>query len=235
MKQKNAVICADIVSSSSLSVNQLKEVQSLMAKWIDEKVVWLAERDVDSWGRVVRGDMLEFYMSKPSYGLRLALELRLMMLQYCQTQKQVPMTSRAMLHFLEHGMRVVVGVGEMRIHDRESNLMDGDAIYLAGRLLDKQHTSGKEKVSIKETLLFDMTNDVCRVPMQLMVRSVDWLTRKATAKQCEVILYKLQGKKESEIASALGISIPTVNEHSTKCGWSVIEDIVNYFENYQFV
>ena len=51
-----------------------------------------------------------------------------------------------------------------------------------------------------------------------------------TSTQAEVFFYKLQGKKEKEIAEQLNISQPAVNRHLKAVSWSAIEKLLNRFE-----
>lgn len=53
------VIVADIISSTSLSLEQLISLREELQNFIDEYVGWFKEHGCVFWGRVVRGDMLE--------------------------------------------------------------------------------------------------------------------------------------------------------------------------------
>ena len=218
-----AVIVADIISSTSFPVAQLMAIQEELKQFVDEQEKWFQEQGHVFWGRVVRGDTLECYMDDAHYALRVALLLKLRILLHHAD-------SSAGKQQKKNGIRVAIGVGEMRVTDPVRDILDGEAIYLAGRELDGQHTAGKEKVSIKRTLFYASPKREESRSISLMLECVDLLLRKATDTQRVVIYNKLLGKKEAEIAKMLGKSIPTVNSKSVLSGWNAISDIVNYYE-----
>lgn len=223
-----AVIVSDIIKSTAFSVEQLMAIQEELQRFLDENVTWFKEHDSVFWGRVVRGDTLECYMDDPHYALRTALLLHLRMMLFHVPQDAVSYKPTTM-GGMRSGIRVSIGVGEMRVSDREKGILDGEAVYLAGRGLDGQHTAGKEKVSIKRTLFYASSNTESRA-VSLMLESIDVLLRKATDSQREVLYYKLLGKKEEEISQLLNKAKSTINQHSVTSGWNVISDIVNYYE-----
>ena len=225
----NAVIVADIIRSTTFSVGQLMAIQEELKRYVDENVTWHKEHSSVFWGRVVRGDTLECYVDKPHYALRMALLLQLRMMLYPVPQNGVNENPKTM-GSMSSGIRVSIGVGGMRISDPAKGILDGEAVYLAGRGLDGQHTSGKEKVSIKRTLFYSSYNLSESRAVSLMLESIDVLLRKTTDSQKEVLYYKLLGMKEASISNILHKSVPTINRHGIRAGWYVISDIVNYYE-----
>ena len=224
-----AVIVADIIKSTTFSVEQLMAIQEELKLYVDENMSWFKEHDSVFWGRVVRGDTLECYMDNPHYALRTALLLQLRMMLFPIPQSNINLKRRTM-GSLRSGIRVSVGVGDMRVSDPEKGILDGEAVYLAGRGLDGQHTYGKEKISIKRTLFYSSNNPSESRAVSLMLESIDVLLRKTTESQKEVLYYKLLGMKEVEISHVLHKSVPVVNRHGIRSGWYVISDIVNYYE-----
>ena len=72
-KMLNATISADIVSSTSLSVEELTLLQSEIRHFLDK----LAEDSRgDDWGRLFKGDSVEIYLLDPRKALRIALLLK---------------------------------------------------------------------------------------------------------------------------------------------------------------
>lgn len=224
-----AVIVADVISSTSLPVEQLIALQEELKRYVDENKKRLKEDNHVFWGRVVRGDTLECYMDHAHYALRLVLLLKLRMMQYATLQIG-GYDKKANQKLMKSAIRVALGVGKMRVVDFEKGILDGEAVYLAGRELDGQHSSGKEKVSLKRTLFYAESNSHKSRSLSLLLECVDVLLRKATDNQRLVIYNKLLGKKEAEIASQLKKSIPAINERSVSAGWNVISNIVNYYE-----
>ena len=224
-----AVIVADVISSTSLPVEQLVALQDELKRYAEENKKRLKEDDHVFWGRVVRGDTLECYMDHAHYALRLVLLLKLRMMQYA-TFQICSKDRKANQKLMKSAIRVALGVGKMRVVDTEKGILDGEAVYLAGRELDGQHSSGKEKVSLKRTLFYAESNYHKSRSLSLLLECIDVFLRKATDNQLQVIYYKLLGKKEAEIALLLKKSISTINERSVSSGWNVISNIVNYYE-----
>lgn len=225
----NAVIVADIIKSTTFSVEQLMAIQEDLKQYVEENTSWFKKHDSVFWGRVVRGDTLECYMDNPHYALRMALLLQLRMMLFHIPQNNVGIKEKTM-GCLRSGIRVSVGVGNMRVSNPEKGILDGEAVYLAGRSLDGQHTAGKEKISIKRTLFYSSSNPSESRAVSLMLEGIDVLLRKTTDSQKEVLYYKLLGMKEAEISLVLKKSVPTINRHGIKSGWYVMSDIINYYE-----
>jgi DNA-directed RNA polymerase specialized sigma subunit len=59
---------------------------------------------------------------------------------------------------------------------------------------------------------------------------LDALIQKWTQNQAELVLYKLQNKKEDEIAGLLGISQSAVNQRTKTAQWYAIEKLIEQFE-----
>jgi len=57
------------------------------------------------------------------------------------------------------------------------------------------------------------------------------LLSKCSAKQSEVLYYKLLNYTEKEISERLKKSQSTISQHSTAAGWIAIEKALYYFEN----
>ena len=68
----------------------------------------------------------------------------------------------------------------------------------------------------------------------MLVDLLDVLLTNATARQCEVLYYKLLGFSESDIAQKLDVNQATVNQHSTAVGWNAIEHTLKYYEQLEF-
>jgi DNA-binding NarL/FixJ family response regulator len=113
----------------------------------------------------------------------------------------------------------------MRIVDKEHDLMDGEAIYLSGRGLTSLNDSSKESMTI------ECHNTHLTASLRIITLLTDTLINNLTQRQSEVILYKLLGDKEQQIASLMNITQAAVNNHASKAKWHSIEQAVNYVEN----
>jgi len=219
-----ATISADIVSSTTLSVFDLMHLQSVIRQFLDELSV--KSQDAD-WGRLFKGDSVEIFLSNPHEALRTALLLKALVKK---TFVESNMEAKQSL-FKKFGIRIAIGIGEMRVADKNRDVLDGEAIYYSGRALEK---GTKESLSVKRSMYFACKDSLLSEQMDVMLGLLDMLFKEATSKQCEVLYYKLMGMNEVEIAEKLGVVQSVVNQHSNAIGWNAIESAVNYFEKLNF-
>lgn len=220
-----ATISADIVSSTSLSVEELTLLQSEIRRFLDE----LSEKSQGKdWGRLFKGDSVEIFLHDPQEALRDALLLKTLVKKTFSWGKEINAKREL---FRKYGIRLAIGVGEMRTVDKQRDILDGEAIYYSGRLLEKVV---KEKATIKRSMLFESSDSLLTEELNMMLGMLDVMLRNATSRQNEILYYKLLGKKEKEIASLLSIRQHSVNQQSNAVGWNAIESAVNYFEKLNF-
>lgn len=124
---------------------------------------------------------------------------------------------------------MAMGIGDMRIVDKEHGIMDGEAIYLSGRTLSGMGTPNKNGTFLIETACKRLNPALHTVGIL-----TDALLNNATRRQSEVIYYKLLSKSEQEIANILGVKQSGINQHSTSAKWYCIEEALNYFEQLNF-
>ena len=136
--------------------------------------------------------------------------------------------------FRKYGVRLAIGVGEMRTADPKKDILDGEAIYYSGRLLEKQKHVGNDRIVMKKSMFFGHKDGTFAEQMDVILEFLDVLFKNATPRQSEIVYYKLLGKKEKEIADLLGIRQHSVNQQSNAVGWNAIESALNYFEKLNF-
>ncbi len=220
-----ATISADIVSSTSLSVEELALLQSEIRLFLER----LSEKSQGkNWGRLFKGDSVEIFMRDPHEALRTALLLKTLVKKTFSWKKD---TNAKRELFRKYGVRLAIGIGEMRTADQKQDILDGEAIYYSGRLLEK---ATKEKAIIKRSMLFESSDSLMTEELNMMLGMLDVMLRNATSRQNEILYYKLLGKKEKEIASLLNIRQHSVNQQSNSVGWNAIESAVKYFEKLNF-
>ena len=213
-----ATISADIVSSTSLS-----EVETIELKqYIEEQLKMLETLYPGSWGRLIKGDYIECVVPNASNAFRIALIIKNSIKAF-----EVEKTLGSKL-FYTYGARISIGIGGMRIVDREQGIMDGEAIYLSGRSLAKMGSLSKGALTI-ETINENLSQN-----LRVIAVLTDAILNDATPKQSQVIYYKLLGYKESEIAEKMKIYQSGVNNHSSSAKWYCIEEALNYFEQIKF-
>lgn len=219
-----ATISADIVSSTSLSVEELSHLQSEIRLFLERLLEKSQGKD---WGRLFKGDSVEIFLYDPHEALRVALLLKTLVKK---TFIENTMGVKQSL-FKRFGIKVAIGIGEMRVADKIRDILDGEAIYYSGRALEK---CTKEGLSIKRTMYFVSKDPLLSEQMDVLLGLLDTLFKEATSKQCEVVYYKLSGMNELEISEKLGVVQSVVNQHSNAIGWNAIESAVKYFEKLNF-
>ena len=220
-----ATISADIVSSTSLSVEELALLQSEIRLFLER----LSEKSQGkNWGRLFKGDSVEIFMYDPHEALRVALLLKTLVKKTFSWGKE---TNAKRELFRKYGIRLAIGIGEMRTADRKQDILDGEAIYNSGRLLEK---ASKEKQSTKRSMFFACPNSLLNESVDVMVGLLDTLLRNATSRQNEILYYRLCGRNEKEIAAILNIKQSAVNQRSNSAGWKAVESALNYFEKLNF-
>ena len=215
----NATISADIVSSTSLSI---EETVGLKQR-IESLFSILEDRYAGFWGRQIKGDYIECVIPNPSDAFRIAL-----ILKTCLKSFEIKSSDDKKKLFQTYGVRIAIGIGNMRLIDRNQDIMDGEAIYLSGR---KMESIG----SVTKGTLFLVTNiEDTFYPVQTVCILTDALVNNATRRQSEVLYYKLLRKQESEIADLLGVKQAGVNQHSTLARWYAIDSALAFFEQVKF-
>lgn len=229
-----ATISADIISSTTLTPYEFATLRKTIQETFIVLEKQLGDKSQSFWGRIVKGDTIECVFDSPRYALRCALLLKTAILLVPSTWSAVhneEQIQKGFEYFVSHGIRLAIGVGEMRTVDKGAGIMDGDAIYKSGRKIAEYSTTGKERIIIKNTLYF-ISDDVEKNAMvNTLLVFMDFLFKKATLKQLQVLYYKLQGLKDPEIAEFLGLGTSTVNQRSTALGWNAVAEMLDLYEN----
>lgn len=217
-----SVITGDIINSSGLE----KSVRKVVYQKLEQFIFELERGDFNLKGETNHGDWFQCLLSKPVYSLRIALLIKayLRSLPLNQFQPSIKFAKNKMKNDGPLDVRISIGLGDIDFISSRVGASDGSAFRISGRLLEKikkqsqtlqAQVEGKEELNEQLHTLFVM---------------LDFILSKTTALQCEVILRKLQGKKEIEIANELGVLQSAVNQRSTAAGWNVIETALNHFE-----
>lgn len=218
-----ATISADVVSSTSLD----KEQRLILEKGLKS---FLLEMEVNFtpgifFGRLIKGDYIECVLEKPNQALRVALMMKAYVKSLPISNNQN--TDKRFKDFKTYGVRTAVGIGKLSIWDKESGIIDGEAIYFSGRAINE--ITSYEKI-IKNTLNFRSNNDQWNKEFQTICELLDVIFSKLTSAQSEIIYYKLLQKTEEEIKVILKKTQSTINQHSRTAGWSAINSTVKHFE-----
>jgi hypothetical protein len=221
-----ATISADVISYTSLHEKDKRHLETSVKQLLGELTSKFKAQQF--YGRMVQGDYIECALNSPVHALRIALLLKSFVksLQLNNIDKR----KKELKYFLEHGIRLAVAVAPLTKIDPANGIIDGEAIYLSGRAIKSYSTSDKKRIIIKSTLFFRCTDERLQEPIATIFALLDFIFAGCSARQCEVIFYKLQGFNEKEIALKTGKYQSTISQHSTSAGWNAIENAVTYFE-----
>lgn len=208
-----AAISADVVSSSSLTKEAMIELNESLRKCIN-----ILEDKYDGlWGRIVRGDSVECVMEHPEDALEVAIILKTWVKACGPKGKGV---SRS---FCKYGLRLAIGVGEMKTVDRTLDMMDGEAIYRSGRVLDS--LSGWSKYS----MAISMADESCESAILVMLLLANQLLNGATARKCETLCQRILAEDAQEAAQKMGITVSGLNQTLKDMGWTAFDQMLQYY------
>ena len=223
--KNSATISADIVSSTSLEVEQRLYMEERLTFFLT--VVRKKFRQDGFYGRLIKGDYIECALKRTKNALRIALLIKAYIKSLDINDKNKKHQLRI---FKTYAARAAIGIGKLTIFDAKKGILDGEAIYFSGRAIEGLSTYGKERVVIKNSLFFKSNREDWDQCFNPMCHLLDVLFLKMTRLQSEIIYYKLLGKTEDEIKNILKKSQSTINQHSTTAGWNAIENTIKYFE-----
>ena len=210
-----ATISADIVRSTSLATEDLVELRKSIGRLLDE----LERAYTGFWARIVRGDSIECFVPRYSDALRIAILIKLFVKMEvsgldCEEELQ------------RFGIRFSIGVGDIKYADKNDDIIDGTAIYMSGRNLDEISRKGNVFTALQIMNAPESFSNLMDSYVALLSNLVDTYS----AKQAEVIFYKLLGYKEVEISEKLGIYQSSVNSRSTNAQWGLVNTAIKDFE-----
>ncbi len=220
--KRNAVIVGGMIGYSSLDTQD----KNLIQESLPELFGYLRDT-YEVYLRHYKGDYIECYLPQMSD----ALEVMLL----CKTfLKSLPIRSdsRDSKYFKEYAIRQALGVGTLFTINPEKGIIDGEAIYLAGRKINEESNATKNRKIIKKTLFYLSENPSEQQQMSAFFALIDVLLNRASSKQSEIIYMKLKQMEEKEIAAQLEVNISVVNRQSNSVGWNAIHETLHYFRYY---
>ena len=223
----HAVISGDIIASTSLNELGKAKIESNLNILIQE-----LRKKYNVYGRVLKGDYIECYIPEIVDVFRVALIIKSFVksIKISVTDVNSDRGGRLKL-FKTYGIRLAIGIGELSRLDLNNGIIDGEAIYFSGRIINDDKTHNKEKVTIKNTLFIKSNDENLDKEIQPVLTLIDLMISKNTEKQCEVLYLKLLGYNEDYIVKKLKKRQSTVNEQSSIAGWNAIEKAVQRFED----
>ncbi len=213
----HAIVSADIVSSTSLSVDGLGSLTSIIYEEFDRIKDFLED---DFWGRVVKGDSVECYVARPEYSLRVALILKCLVKEFVL---QFP--TEGSKDFRRYALRFSIGIGDLLSSSGPDGLLMGEAVNYAGRNLDAM---GKSLTSLSSVATPDKDMSM---NLDGIARVLSLMIDKSSPKQCQVLRRQLYNMTEKDIGDEIGIKQPAVSLRSTSADWPIIKMQLLLFEN----
>jgi Sigma-70, region 4 len=200
-----SIITADIV-------NYTKLAQSSEGNLIDDFTKWTKKMNVFSGVKyeLFRGDSFQCIIPNLNQALKISLLNRAYFLRLSKNQNGLD-------------LRQSIGIGEVDSLKKTLSHSDGEAFRYSGRSFDEMDKKGNRIVFKSSFPEIDAELNTSLTLLEAIIQG--W-----TSTQAEVFFYKLQGKKEKEIAEQLNISQPAVNRHLKAVSWSAIERLLNRFE-----
>ena len=173
------------------------------------------------WARIVRGDSLECVVPDYRDSLRITMLLKLFVKMRVSEYNCSELLQR-------NGIRFSIAAGDLKYADKDDDIIDGPAIYLSGRNLDEISRKGGR------TSVFDLDRGPRALSNVLdsYVAFVCDLVDSYSAKQAEVVYYKLLGFREVEISDRLGIYQSSVNVRATNAQWGLLNKAIKDFEDF---
>jgi hypothetical protein len=225
---KEATISADIINSTSFD----KDDTVMLSQYLTDFFVLLNSRFCDSWGRVVRGDGMEIVVPNVKDLVRIAVVLKCYIKAFKVNFSSFTNASRGHRRIPNFGIRVVIGIGGLRINDQKLGLIDGEAIYNSGRMLSIISSRRRGTLRRRGALVVVGEEGVGLVWLQPMLSLIDEIISHATAKQCDIMVRRFLGQTENQIAQTIGISQAAVNTHLRRAGWHAISEAIDFYEDY---
>lgn len=222
----HAIISGDVIAYTSLSIKGKGKLDDKL-----QSLIYHFENSFDVYGRLIKGDYLECYVPQPSNALRVMLGIKAFVKSINLTSDDVSCKNRNRIkYFKNYAIRLAMGVGKLNRLDLSKGIIDGEAIYLSGRILTKEQTHDKKRIVIKNTLFFQSEDNMLNDEMLPLFALIDVIMNSLTLQQSKVVFLKLVGKSENDIADEMNIGQSTVNYHSIAAGWNALETAVLRFE-----
>ncbi len=219
---RKAILVADLVDYSQL----ITPDKTLINKELENLFTYLRQK-YKVYVRQYKGDYIECYIPQKSDSLEIALLFKTKL-----KSLEIETPAKISKNFKEYGLQQAIGVGTLNTMDSEKGIIDGEAIYMAGRKINNKTTTSKERKIIKKSLFYLSKKNEENERMNAFFALIDTMINKASQKQSEIIFLKLKGMEEKEIAQYLDVNISVVNRQSNSVGWNAIKETITYYQNY---
>jgi hypothetical protein len=217
------IITGDIVGSRKVVPATREKLFKDIDRFLEQlKPAWISNYET------YRGDSLQCAARSPQVSFRIAVMIRAYLRSYIplpgeQKTKEKEQSSKGYFS-TDYDIRLGIGIGKVEfMRENKITSSDGDAFRFSGEALEALTNAG-QRMAVRT---LDKTFDEQMEPAIILL---DALIQKWTQNQAELVLYKLQDKKEEEIAALLEISQSAVNQRTRTAQWHAVEKLVLHFE-----
>jgi hypothetical protein len=199
--QKAAVFTGDIIKSSLLEPERRTQLQDALTR---------AFAGVNA---LVTGFKVEQYRGDSFQGvLSTHIEKSLEILLFIQ----------AFLHQEDFGVRIALGLGDIRYESQSILTSDGSAFQISGPALDELKKRNQPVAILGPS-------DSFNAEWRVHALSLGYLIQRWTAPQAEAVVAQLQGLTQEETAQRLQVKQPAVQQRLQATGWTVMSAILERF------
>lgn len=219
-----AIITGDIIHSTKLDAQfrtkLLERITKALLQW---------DKKYDMRSETFRGDSFQCLINSPVVALRVLLiqktfirSLNPSEVYNVINQNKQGTKKKIILPTWTFDARIAIGIGKVDSISNRLASSGGEAFQLSGQILDNLKTK-KQSIGIA-------TKDKYHEELETEFKLLDAIISKTSALQCQVILHKLLGYTEHQIAEKLKINQSAVNQRSMNGNWNAIETMLNRFE-----
>jgi len=206
----HAVISGDLIHSRKMK----QERKELLYKDLAELLAKNEELGIQQ-GEISRGDFIQCLLDEPEN----ALQCMLIIIMYLKTwpldsEKKEPIQ-----------IRMAMGIAPVEFISATLAISDGEAFQQSGHLLDEIKKSTYHRLAVYVSI------EEYQQTLSTLFVLLDACIRKITPVQAKVVYHKILGKKQSEIASELGMNQSVVSRHLQAANWQAIAAALKYFKN----
>lgn len=153
-----------------------------------------------------RGDSFQVYVKDASAALKLAFQLR---------------TAVRKLSAV-YDVRISIGIGKVTGVVKLLRTANSEAFVLSGRTFDL--------LKDDQRLCIQSADEKANTALRVIGAFSDYLVKKLTAKQAEVVFELLKEQSQTAVANKLKITQSTVNKHAQSAGWMEMEKMLREYD-----
>lgn len=228
----SGIVSSDIIGSTSLDTKEKLQLLDELRQILFPRL----KKNFSTYIRITKGDMIECYVPQPADTLRVAMIIKCFVKSRAGGSGYGNVAPRTVgdkirnRYFKIYGVRMAIVVDQMEKIDKKKGVLEGEAIYKAGRLIGEHHTYNKQRIVIKNSMFFRSGISEWQDEFDVVVGLIDALLVKTTSRQCELMTERFFESSESDIAQQLSISQSAVNQGLRVSGWSSIDAAIKRFE-----